>query len=82
MKQTSIEWLKEQIKLTYDKEGKLPLAYILSLVKQAKEIHKEEIIDAFKSGLKSPYHQDYTIVTQDNQEGTKSGQYYQETFNK
>ena len=49
-------------------------------IEQAKEMHKQEIIDAFKSGLKSPYHQDYTFVTQENQEGTKSGQYYQETF--
>lgn len=33
---TSIEWLEEKIKETYDKEGKLPLAYTLSLVKMAK----------------------------------------------
>jgi len=51
-----------------------------SILEKAKEMHKQEIIDAFKSGLKSPYHQDYTFVTQDNQEGTKSAQYYQETF--
>jgi len=52
----------------------------LDIKRLAKEMHKQEIIDAFKSGLKSPYHQDYTFVTQENQEGTKSGQYYQETF--
>ena len=80
MTQTSIEWLWEQI------DGIIPYQDIKTsqlfnaVLEQAKEMHKQEIINAFKSGLKSPYHQDYAIVTQDNQEGTKSGQYYQETF--
>ena len=72
---TSLDWLFEKLwELPKDK-----LSWH-SVLEQAKEMHKQEIIDAFKSGLKSPYHQDYTFVTQDNQEGTKSGQYYQETF--
>ena len=45
-------------------------------------MEKEQIIHAFKQGLKSPYHQDYTIVTQVGQEETKSGQYYNETYGK
>ncbi len=47
---TAVEWLKEKIKETYDKEGKLPLAYILDLVRQAKELEKEQIIDAYCDG--------------------------------
>ena len=77
MKQTSIEWLFENL---WD-EPKDKLTWH-SIFEKAKEMHKKEIIDAFKSGLKSPYHQDYSFITQDNQEGTKSGQYYQETFKK
>jgi len=77
MKQTSIEWLFEN--LWHEPKDKLTWH---SIFEKAKEMHKQEIIDAFKSGLKSPYHQDYTFVIQDNQEGTKSGQYYQETFKK
>lgn len=34
--QTALEWLEKKIKETYDKEGKLPLAYTLHLVKLAK----------------------------------------------
>ena len=71
----SIEWLVEQL-WNYSE----PSLTNKILIDKAKEMHKQEIIDAFKSGLKSPYHQDYTFVTQDNQEGTKSAQYYQETF--
>jgi hypothetical protein len=58
----------------------IPLELLSEIFDDVKYLHKQEIIDAFKSGLKSPYHQDYTFVTQDNQEGTKSSQYYQETF--
>jgi hypothetical protein len=42
MKQTSIDWLQDKIKETYNKEGKLPLAYTLDLVKQAKAMEKEQ----------------------------------------
>ena len=74
---TSIEWLQGQLNPDMKTmQGNI----IQGLLEQAKEMHKQEIINAFKSGLKSPYHQDYTFVTQDNQKGTKSEQYYQETF--
>lgn len=39
---TALEWLEQRIKDTYDKEGKLPIAYTLDLVKQAKEIEEED----------------------------------------
>jgi hypothetical protein len=77
---TSIEWLIEEMMSKGFFKESVTLTNIDHLQYKAEEMHKKEIIDAFKSGLKSPYHQDYTIVTQDNQEGTKSGQYYQETF--
>ena len=82
MKQTAVDFLYTYllpfVQLCDDEERE----FYRKCLSEAKEMHKQEIIDAFKSGLKSPYHQDYTFVTQDNQEGTKSGQYYQETFNK
>ena len=77
---TSIEWLWEQIDGIIPYQDIKTSQILYGVLEQAKEMHEQEIIDAFKSGLKSAYHQDYTIVTQDNQEGTKSGQYYQETF--
>jgi hypothetical protein len=35
---SAVSWLKEKVKETYDKEGKLPLGYILNLISQAKAI--------------------------------------------
>ena len=72
-KQTAVEWLESELK-------KLPMVNIIEVFKQAKAMEKEQIIQAFKEGLRSPYHQDYTIVTQQGQEATKSGQYYNETY--
>ena len=74
-KLTSVEWLAKKL-LNAEPNVLEWQNYLL----QAKEMHKQEIIDAFKNGLKSPYHQDYTLVTQDGQDETKSGQYYNETF--
>ena len=45
--ETAVSWLKDKLKETYDKEGKLPLAYTLHLVEQAKQMEKEQIINAF-----------------------------------
>lgn len=50
MKQTVVEWLKDKLKETYDKEGKLPLAYTLHLLEQAKEIEKEQCIRDYNVG--------------------------------
>jgi flagellar biosynthesis chaperone FliJ len=49
-KQTSVDWLQRKIKETYMKEGKLPLAYTLDLVRQAKEKNKDEIMEAYDKG--------------------------------
>lgn len=54
--QTAVEWLQDKIKETYSKEGKLPLAYTLDLVRQAKAMEKEQsfteqnIQDAYNTG--------------------------------
>jgi len=43
MKQTAVEWLVEKIKLKYD----IDFYHIKNDVDQAKEIEKQQIIDAF-----------------------------------
>ena len=68
-KQTSVEWFAEQLGIT---KG--------TLLEKAKAMEREQIVNAFKEGLKSPYHQDYALITQEGQEQTKSGQYYNETY--
>ena len=50
MKQTAVEWLQDKIKETYNQEGKLPLAYTLDLVRQAKAMDKEQKIEAWYNG--------------------------------
>ena len=45
MKQTSVEWLVEQFDLTSD----LPI--IKNVVEQAKEMFKDQIMDAFYDGM-------------------------------
>ncbi len=67
--QTAVNWLQDKIKETYDKEGKLPLAYILDLVRQAKEMEKEQIKDAW-------------IATDNELQRLAAEQYYNETYGK
>ena len=74
MAQTAISWLKDKLKETYDKEGKLPLAYTLHLVEQAKEIEKDQIRKAFSDGQETPINHP-TLPHYSNEE------YYNETFN-
>ena len=49
--QTAVEWLKEKIKETYNKEGNLPLGYTLNLVSQAEVIEAKQIIKANRDGV-------------------------------
>ena len=67
--QTAISWLRKKLEETYDKEGKLPLAYTFSLINKAEQMEKEQIIDAHYQGYR-------------NDIGTTevSEQYYNETF--
>ena len=69
--QTAINWLREKLQETYDKEGKLPLAYTFSLLNKAEQMEKEQIIDAHYQGYR-------------NDIGTTevSEQYYNETYKK
>ena len=70
---TVVEWLKDKLKETYDKEGKLPLAYTLHLVEQAKQMEKEQIVEAFYEGMKTnPF---------DPNRG-RGKMYYEETYKK
>lgn len=52
---TAVEWLEQQLKDTYDKEGKLPLAYTLDLVRQAKQMEKEQLKQEFIEGYNLGY---------------------------
>jgi len=88
MIQTAMQQLLNQMK---EERSKLPMPIEWDRCYQAIEmmiettyipLEKEQIINAFKEGLRSPYHQDYAIVTQEGQETTKSGQYYNETYGK
>ena len=75
---TSIEWLFNNLK----ELGYIPLAYsshkmLDKLVEDAKEMHKQEIIDAWEDGQDSEY--DYHI---NNERRENAMEYYQETFKK
>jgi hypothetical protein len=44
---TSIEWLKNKVKLMVEHNGCEDLLAVLQHIEQAKEIHKQEIMDAY-----------------------------------
>jgi len=71
--QTALNWLKDKLKETYDKEGKLPLAYTLHLVEQAKQMEKDQIQKAFSDGQETPINHP-TLPHYSSQE------YYNETY--
>ena len=47
---TAVSWLQQKIKETYNKEGKLPLGYVLNLISQAKAMEKEQRELIYKRG--------------------------------
>ena len=49
-KQTATEWLEQELKTTFEKEGKLPLAYTLHLVHQAQIAEYKQIAEAWNDG--------------------------------
>jgi hypothetical protein len=77
MKQLAVEWLRERIKETYNKEGRLPLGYVLNLISQAKPMEADGIIDAHIEGQRVFDTHQHTQWTTD-----KAEQYYNETYNK
>jgi len=66
MKQTAVEWLYEHILLT-----PLDIRSINKCLEQAKEMEKEQIINAYWDGYIKPYSQEML---------TEAEQYYNETF--
>jgi hypothetical protein len=68
MKQTSIEWLVKEIE-----SFGIDTKFISESINQAKEMHKQEIIDAV--GVGSQFDRNYLYGYHD-----KAEQYYQETF--
>ncbi len=66
MKQTAVEWLEEQMKTW----GYLSAQMRVDIVQQAKEMEKEQILNAFENG---------EVCTLFKNEGA-SEQYYNETF--
>ena len=72
MKQTSIEWLE---KICNDRGYHLMLEYF----EQAKEMHKQEIIDAWDNGFDNG---NYYGKYNENCEINCGEQYYNETYNK
>jgi hypothetical protein len=67
MKQTAVEWLVEKIKLKYD----IDFYHIKNDINQAKEMEKQQIIDAYDDGNYA-----YGMGIKEPE------QYYDETFKK
>jgi hypothetical protein len=67
MKQTAVEWFIEQLIPKDQHEG------IMDIIEQAKEMHKQEIIDAHLLGL---------IRSLDMEATKQANEYYQEIFKK
>lgn len=67
-KQTSIDWLVEKLE-----ESGIPLMkYELEMIEQAKEMEKEQIIDAYKGGV--------NLLAGDVESASEC--YYNKTYNK
>ena len=76
MKQTAVEWLIEKLDQNFD--------YVTdTLIEQAKEMEKQQIIDAYADGIDYDYTDldiEFGIAESDRQNHAE--QYYNETFNK
>ena len=73
--ETAISWLRKKLEETYDKEGKLPLAYTFSLLNKAEQMEKEQIMDAHIEGQRVFDKHPHTHWTNDQAE-----QYYNEMY--
>jgi hypothetical protein len=72
MKQTAVEWLVEQLFKTNNNTNDVKKIDSKSIIDQAKEMEKQQIIDAWKDGA---YGGGQFTTTFDNEK-----QYYNETF--
>jgi len=76
MKQTAVEWLEIELK----KKG-FDFPYVTLKIAQAKEMEKQQIIDAYTDGTN--YNKSKKLIITPDDEDYESGkQYYNETFNK
>lgn len=81
MKKTAVEWLQEQLECFGNKhELQMSWATVNELFKQAKEMEKEQIINAYELGSESGYE---LAKNDDFVEGFKvkeAKEYYNETY--
>ena len=66
MKQTAVEWLESELK----NSNGLPYKHFEEIINQAKEMEKEQIIDAVEDGQRTDFYVKYYDAEQ----------YYNETF--
>ena len=64
MKQTAVEWFEEQL-------DKLDIEIPFSIFEEAKEMEKQQIIDAYEEGQRAEAKQEFW---------TKGNKYFTETF--
>ena len=76
MKQTAVDWLLTQIE---NKNGKEFSSYYTEFIEQAKEMEKEQIVDAYEIGFADAW-DDARYDDEPKHAGAE--QYYNETFNK
>ena len=79
MKQTAVEWLLDQLENQVSDDGKQTMSLKVTgfLLEQAKEMEKQQIIDAHINGQSEYDKGAYRKEVEDNSE-----YYYNETFNK
>ena len=85
--QTSIQMIIEEVKrLSNLYENKIPSVLLFETLLKAKEMHKQEIIEAHNSGFEKSaegWNGEYGLMNMNNiSEEIGSEQYYQETFKK
>jgi hypothetical protein len=79
-KQTAVEWMVEKLFKPMDNP---PIENVSDIIKQAKEMEKQQIIDARNDGFYisgEGWNGEYGVENFD--EEVNSKQYYNETFNK
>lgn len=77
MKQTAVDWLCNQI-YTIQVELEAGNTKLKNKIEQAKEMEKQQIIDAFEQGQTNEYY----LQNRDEILFESAEQYYNETFNK
>ena len=76
---TAVEWLQSGLDLIMSHEQQMQA---IGLFEQAKEMEKEQIIDAREKGIKDGYKDYIDIECGRDSKIMTSEQYYNETFNK